>query len=124
MAIVVRGIAVTGALVALAPGCLSVRHVDHDSFARPAAAVPGVGRVRAAAEDEEGLAGEARLEAMLRLAIARNPDLAASASRLRASTERVAAAGRLPDLELKYEQWGVPLSRPWALDRADTLMLG
>jgi outer membrane protein TolC len=36
----------------------------------------------------------------------------------------VPAAGRLPDLELKYEQWGVPLKRPYALNEADTLMVG
>jgi outer membrane protein TolC len=30
----------------------------------------------------------------------------------------------LPDLEFKYEQWGVPLSRPYALGEANTLMFG
>jgi outer membrane protein TolC len=30
----------------------------------------------------------------------------------------------LTDLELKYEQWAVPLSRPWALDDASTIMVG
>jgi outer membrane protein, heavy metal efflux system len=128
MAMFPRGIAVTGALVALAPGCFSVRHTDYESFARPAQVVPGVGDQRstkdALAADEQGLANEARLPPILRLAIARNRDIGAEALRVRASTERVGAAGRLPDLELKYEQWGVPLARPWALDQAETLMLG
>src|SRR5678816_3105779 len=44
--------------------------------------------------------------------------------RARAAGARSEAASRLPDLEAKYEQWGVPLSRPFALDRADTLMFG
>jgi outer membrane protein TolC len=30
----------------------------------------------------------------------------------------------LPDPEFKYEQWAVPLKRPYALGRADTLMFG
>ena len=128
MAMFPRGIAVTGALVALAPGCFSVRHVDYESFSRPAQVVPGVGDERstkdALAADEQGLANEARLEPILRLAMARNRDIGAQSVRVHASTERVSAAGRLPDLELKYEQWGVPLSRPWALDQAETLMLG
>ena len=33
-------------------------------------------------------------------------------------------ASRLPDLEAKYEQWGVPLAHPYALDEANMLMLG
>jgi cobalt-zinc-cadmium efflux system outer membrane protein len=37
---------------------------------------------------------------------------------------RSQAASRLPDLEAKYEQWGVPLQRPYALDQAQTLMIG
>jgi outer membrane protein TolC len=90
--------------------------------------VPGVVDHRstkdALAADEQGLASEARLPPILRLAIARNRDIGAQAVRVRARTERVGAAGRLPDLELKYEQWGVPLARPWALDQAETLMLG
>jgi outer membrane protein TolC len=47
-----------------------------------------------------------------------------SQARVLAAEARSRAASRLPDLEVKYEQWGVPLSRPYALDRADTLMVG
>ncbi|HTB58503.1 MAG TPA: TolC family protein [Polyangia bacterium] len=74
---------------------------------------------------EEGeLAQSARLETILRVALDRNPDLAESQARASAAEARTQAASRLPDLELKYEQWGVPLSRPYALDQAQTLMLG
>ena len=43
----------------------------------------------------------------------------------RGPPRRAAARRRdCPILELKYEQWGVPLARPYALDEANTLMLG
>src|SRR6478609_1336339 len=79
---------------------------------------------RAGSGDESELARSARLETILRVALERNRDLAEAQSRARAAEARGQAASRLPDLEAKYEQWGVPLSRPYALDRADTLMLG
>src|SRR4029079_1793041 len=79
---------------------------------------------RAASGDEAELARSARLETILRVALERNRDVAENDARARAAAARSEAAGRLPDLEAKYEQWGVPLSRPYALDRADTLMVG
>ncbi|MCC6808540.1 MAG: TolC family protein [Deltaproteobacteria bacterium] len=41
-----------------------------------------------------------------------------------ASIEAVRAAGRFPNPTLKYEQWAVPLARPWRLDQANMLMVG
>jgi outer membrane protein TolC len=76
------------------------------------------------AAEEAELARSARLETIVRVALDRNPAVAENQSRARAAEARSEAASRLPDLELKYEQWGVPLARPYALDRADTLMLG
>ena len=76
------------------------------------------------AADEQALAREARLAPILRLALAHNPELLETRERTLAARARAAAAGRLPDPELKYEQWGIPLRAPAALDRADTLMLG
>ncbi len=76
------------------------------------------------AADETSLATEARLEPMVRIALAKNLDLLEDEERVRERLDRVSPSGRLPDLELKYEQWGVPLARPYALGRADTLMLG
>jgi outer membrane protein, heavy metal efflux system len=86
-------------------------------------AAPGESRPLPAADQAE-LARSARFETILRVALERNRDLAETLARARAAEARSQAASRLPDLELKYEQWGVPLSRPYALDRADTLMLG
>ena len=74
--------------------------------------------------DDAELARTARLETIVRVALERNRDVAENMSRARAADARSQAASRLPDLEAKYEQWGVPLARPFALDRADTLMFG
>ncbi len=79
---------------------------------------------RAASGDDAELARSARLETILRVALDQNRDVAENKARARAAEARSHAASRLPDLEAKYEQWGVPLSRPYALDRADTLMVG
>ena len=79
---------------------------------------------RAASGDDAELARSARLETILRVALERNPDLAENQARARAAEARSHAASRLPDLEAKYEQWGVPLARPYALNEANTLMLG
>jgi outer membrane protein, heavy metal efflux system len=79
---------------------------------------------RAASGDDAELARSARLETILRVALERNPDVAGNQARARAAQARSQAASRLPDLEAKYEQWGVPLSRPYALDDAQTLMIG
>jgi outer membrane protein, heavy metal efflux system len=76
------------------------------------------------AELESELARGARLETILRVALARNRDLAEDQARARAAAARGQAASRLPDLEAKYEQWGVPLARPLNLSRADALLAG
>jgi len=74
--------------------------------------------------DDTELARSVRVETVLRIALARNPALAEQRARARAAVARGRAASRLPDLEAKYEQWGVPLARPAALDQANTLMVG
>jgi outer membrane protein TolC len=76
------------------------------------------------AADQAELARSARLETILRVALERNRDLAEADARARAAEARSRAASRLPDLEAKYEQWGVPLARPYALNEANTIMLG
>ena len=87
------------------------------------AASDGAAQPLPASEDAQ-LARSARLDTILRIALERNRDVAENQARARAAEARSRAASRLPDLEAKYEQWGVPLSRPYALDRANTLMLG
>jgi outer membrane protein TolC len=70
------------------------------------------------------LAAEARLRDVLALAIAHNPELGAARARAEAAAIRTGAADRIPAPELKYEQWGTPLSAPHALDRSQMIMLG
>jgi outer membrane protein, heavy metal efflux system len=76
------------------------------------------------AADDAELERTAKLQTILRIALDRNRDVAENQARAAAAEAHGRAASRLPDLELKYEQWGVPLSRPYALDSAQTLMLG
>ena len=76
------------------------------------------------APDQAELARSARLETIVRLALKRNRDLAENQAQARAAAARSQAASRLPDLEAKYEQLGVPLARPYALNQANTLMFG
>lgn len=91
-------------------------------FAAPARAAPASeGRH---AELERLLADEARLDWLIELARLRNASLRASRAEVAAASAGSSAAAGFPDLELKYEQWGVPLNRPYALNRADTVMLG
>lgn len=85
---------------------------------------PAVARGTLSAKDDAELGRSVRLETVLRLALDRNRSVAESRARVLAAEARHRAASRLPDLDLKYEQWGVPLSRPLSLDRADALMLG
>jgi outer membrane protein, heavy metal efflux system len=75
-------------------------------------------------EDDAELGRSARLGTIVRIALDRNRDVAENRARTLAAEARGRAAARLPDLELKYEQWGVPLANPMALNRADTLMIG
>jgi len=74
--------------------------------------------------DAQGLAREVRLETVLEVAQRANPEIHEAQERVLSATARASSAGRLPDLEAKYEQWGVPLARPYALDEAGTLMFG
>ncbi len=92
--------------------------------ARLAAAAPEGDDPARAAADEASVAREARLAPMVRLARAHNPELLAVRARALAAHARASAEGRLPDTELKYEQWQVPLSAPLSLDRAGMLMVG
>ncbi len=65
-----------------------------------------------AGSDEAELARSARLDTILRVALDRNRDVAENQARAQAAEARSRAASRLPDLEAKYEQWGVPARAP------------
>ena len=86
--------------------------------------LPAPSRLRLDTGDEAELARVSRLSTIVRIALERNRDIAEMRARALAAEARGRAASRLPDLEVKYEQWGVPLARPLALNNADTLMVG
>lgn len=115
-----------GALVSLTLGCTprSRRH-EFPELARSAGILTSSQTTKEdLVADEASLATTVRLDVILRLALARNADLLEEEARVGERLARISPSGRLPDLELKYEQWGVPLARPYALGDSDTLMLG
>ncbi len=85
------------------------------------ALLPGVA---AADPTGEALAREARLELILPLVLRANPDLAEAEARIAAARAQARLAGRLPEAQVKYEQWGLPLRRPLAWREGNALMVG
>lgn len=124
-----RALAAASLLILLGTACAaaSMRSQYDDlahSIAADPAPPPAVPAGEPSGDDEKALARETTLPLLLSLAAQRNPEVHEARERARAALERGRAAGRLPDLEARYQQWGVPLSRPYALDQAGTLMLG
>jgi outer membrane protein, heavy metal efflux system len=111
-----------------------MRHAFEHTLFTPAAAIVALAPLAHAAEPQRpeataesaeiALAREARVEPIVRLALERNPDLAEDRARVEAARARARQAGRLPELQLKYEQWGVPLRRPFAVPESNAVMLG
>lgn len=89
-----------------------------------AAVLPESATAQTANADEAALRTEARSDTILRLALVNNPDLAEQRARVASARARTDQMRRLPDLQLKYEQWGVPLQRPFAVGEANAVMLG
>lgn len=102
---------------------------DYPSVVR-AADAPAVTRGRTdtpaptVAQDEETIAKEARIDAITRVALQKSPSILEARARTHAALARVKATGRLPDPELKWEIWGQPLHRPWALGETQMHMIG
>src|SRR5882672_12114777 len=108
-------VACTAAVVASPRGAIAEEHGHPAPPARDIAEQGGL---------EQALAGEVRIEDVLEIAASGNPEIREAQERVLGASARAAAAGRLPDLEAKYEQWGVPLARPYALNEAGTIMVG
>jgi outer membrane protein TolC len=126
---------VLASATALSAGCVSnhARHGYDDvlresrgdfTAARDATSATSRASARARAIDERALGEEVRLDTVLRLALARSPEIAEGRARVRALAERIPAAERLPDPELLIQQEGTPLARPYALDEAEQIMFG
>ncbi|WP_050432285.1 TolC family protein [Chondromyces crocatus] len=72
--------------------------------------------------DDAALEREVDLASLQAAAIARHPQVAAAAQRVRATAMDARAEGSLPSPELMAELWQVPLARPWAVPDAGMLM--
>lgn len=117
------------ALVPLAAACSFGGHVpaDYPNVARDIESPTATTEKSPAptlASDEALIVKEARLDAITRVAVAKNPGVLEARDRARAALVRVKTVGRLPDPELKYELWGQPLNRPWALNETNMHMFG
>ena len=129
-----------GAIVSLVAGCATRPSIAPRQPAPPAAAAsvdravrprtsvaeasrgaPSAGQI---AEAEARLSVSARLPELIRIALARNPEIEEARERLRAAREGDPAGARLPDPEFEYQLWAQPLSRPYALDEAQMHMFG
>jgi len=75
-------------------------------------------------QDEATLPKEARLDVITHVALARSPIVKEARARTQAALARVKGTGRLPDLEFKYEMWGHPIGRWWALNETQMHMFG
>jgi len=67
---------------------------------------------------------EVTLEAILRVALEKSPDLSEAKARSQAAKESAPATSRLPDPELEYQLWAQPIARPLALDETQMHMFG
>jgi outer membrane protein, heavy metal efflux system len=64
------------------------------------------------------------LDAILLVALDKNPELNEAKLRSRAAREGAPAVSRWPDPELEYQLWAQPLARPWAVGEAQMHMVG
>lgn len=76
------------------------------------------------AQDEATIVKEARLDAITRIALAKSPTVLEARARTKAALARVKVAGRLPDLEFKYELWGQPIAKAWDPTQTQMHMFG
>jgi cobalt-zinc-cadmium efflux system outer membrane protein len=75
------------------------------------------------ATSETALAGPLERDVVLAHAVARSPALTVMAHRARALVHAGRAEGSLPQSELSFEVWNLPLARPYALGEADMYMV-
>jgi len=133
-----RSARLLGAIVSLVAGCaadpsIAPRHPTPstippsvDGAAGPRVPPPelGVASTPQLAEAEARISVSATLPELIRLALARNPEITEAQERLRAAREGDPVGSRLPDPELEYQLWAQPLSSPYALDEAQMHMFG
>jgi cobalt-zinc-cadmium efflux system outer membrane protein len=125
MGVVLTRAVMAGVLATSLHGCAYPRRIDLEELDRSLGPAPGPrDRTVDATAIDQVVSETGTLAAMIQLALARNAELVAERARVEELLARVPAAAGRPDPELKYEQWGVPLVRPYALNEADTVMIG
>jgi len=73
--------------------------------------------------DASGTAAPTSEAAIVAEVVAKSPILATLAHRARALVHEGRAEGSLPNAELGFEAWNLPIERPYALDEADMYMV-
>lgn len=63
------------------------------------------------------------LDAIERMTLLRNPEIAVAARRLAIAEAGVPSAGALDDPQAMYRGWGVPLSQPWNFNQAQNMFM-
>jgi outer membrane protein, heavy metal efflux system len=111
------------AVLLLTAACAGSRTRTIDDVTPPGAIrAEATGPIGAA--DDAALTRQPTLAVVLRLARSRSPELLELRQRARARASRADVEAALPAPRLKYEQWHVPLARPYALDEAMMIMVG
>lgn len=103
-------------LLAATSGCSLGAHrpAEYADYERASVAPPKSSEpAPTLAQDEVTITKEARLDAITRIALAKSPSVLEARARAKAALARVSTAGRLPDVEFKYELWGQPFARAW-----------
>jgi outer membrane protein TolC len=103
-------------------GCVSTQttHSLDRSYQMASVHVRGPSAEKAPLPDLSGPIGR---DALVALAVARSPSLAAVAHRARSMVHGARADGSLPASELGFQAWNLPLTGPYALGDADMYMV-
>jgi outer membrane protein TolC len=88
-----------------------------------AGAEPRPAPVPSAASEEASLAGPLERERVVRIALSRNPGLRGGHARAAGMRLMGEADSRMPAPEAEVQVWQVPMSRPWALQDSNMVMV-
>lgn len=75
-------------------------------------------------DDEASLARETRLDVVVRIARAKNPDVSVARERVEAGVERARSLAHWPDPQVTYRLWQQPMARPLSFADANMHMIG
>ncbi len=93
-------------------------------LSRPALADAGGTETDGPAASDDALSRTIDRAILVREALARNPGLKAGAARVRAMQAMSHAEGKLPDPEVMFQTWQVPLAHPLSLVDSQMIMTG